>query len=134
MEIKTVPSINTKAFHKLSICYYATRDVMRNGNVDLVHVHAVGPSVFSIFPRLKGIPTVVQTHGLEWKRDKWGFIGKTFFKLSDYSVVFFPTRLPRYPKSRKSIMKNGSDAKSFIFPMESVPWKELLPGGFWKTG
>jgi glycosyltransferase involved in cell wall biosynthesis len=41
---------------------------------------------------LKGIPTVVQTHGLEWKRDKWGPVGKTFFKLADFSAVYFPNR------------------------------------------
>ncbi|MCG6536215.1 MAG: glycosyltransferase, partial [Syntrophales bacterium LBB04] len=76
MEIKTVPSANSKSLHKLSLCYYATRDVLRDGHFDLVHFHAVGPSVFSIFPRLKGIPTIVQTHGLEWMRDTWGIIGK----------------------------------------------------------
>ena len=92
MEIKTVPSINTKAFHKLSICFHATRDVMRRRNADLVHFHAVGPSIFSIFPRLAGIPTVVQVHGLEWMRDKWGLMAKTFFRLSDYTVACFPTK------------------------------------------
>jgi glycosyltransferase involved in cell wall biosynthesis len=90
MTIKTVPSVNTKALHKLSVCYHATIDILRNQDVDLVHVHAVGPSLFSIFPRMKGIPTVVQTHGIEWKREKWGLIGRTFLWLSDYSAVFFP--------------------------------------------
>lgn len=90
MEIRTTPSLNTKALHKLSICYHAIRDVSRRRGVDIIHVHAVGPSLFSILPRIKGIPTVVQTHGLEWKRDRWGFIGKTFFRLADCTAVFFP--------------------------------------------
>ena len=101
MKIRTVPSVNTKMLHKLSICYHATRDVLRNGKVDLVHVHAVGPSIFSIFPRMKGIPSVVQTHGLEWKRDKWGLIGKTFLRLSDYSVVYFPNKATSVSKVQK---------------------------------
>jgi glycosyltransferase involved in cell wall biosynthesis len=90
MEIKTVPSLNTKTLHKLTICFHAIRDVIGKGSIDLVHVHAVGPSLFSIFPRMKGIPTVVQTHGFEWKRDKWGFIGKTLLKIADHSAVYFP--------------------------------------------
>lgn len=90
MEIRTVPSINTKSLHKLSICYLATRDVMLNDRADLVHVHAVGPSLFSFFPRRKGIPTVVQTHGMEWQRDKWGAVGKTFLKLANLTVIHFP--------------------------------------------
>jgi glycosyltransferase involved in cell wall biosynthesis len=90
MQIKTVPSINTRSLHKLSVCFNAVCQVILKNDIDLVHVHAVGPSVFAIFPRLKGIPTVVQTHGLEWKRDKWGAIAKTFFRLADYSAVYFP--------------------------------------------
>ena len=101
MEIRTVPSINTRVLHKLSICFHAIRDVIRQHDVDIVHVHAVGPSLFSIFPRLKGIPTVVQTHGLEWKRDNWGSIGKTFFKLADYTAVYFPHRTTAVSKFQK---------------------------------
>jgi len=102
MEIRTVPSINTKVLHKLSICFNAVRDVIARDDVDLVHVHAVGPSLFSIFPRMKGIPTVVQTHGLEWKRDKWGSIGKTFFKLADYTAIYFPNRTTAVSKVQKN--------------------------------
>lgn len=101
MRIVTVPSINTKTMHKLSICFNATLDVLRRHNADVVHFHAVGPSVFSIFPRLGGIPTVVQAHGLEWKRDKWGIVGKTFFRLSDCTVVCFPNRATAVSKVQK---------------------------------
>ncbi len=101
MQIKTVSSINTKTLHKLSICFNATWDVIRLREADVVHVHAVGPSLFSIFPRLVGIPTVVQTHGLEWKRDKWGLIGQTFFKLADYTALYFPNRTTSVSRVQK---------------------------------
>jgi glycosyltransferase involved in cell wall biosynthesis len=102
MEIKTIPSVNTKALHKLSICFNATLDVLQRRSADIVHVHAVGPSIFSIFPRLVGIPSVVQTHGLEWKRDKWGFFGQSFFKLADYTAVYFPSRTTSVSKIEKN--------------------------------
>jgi glycosyltransferase involved in cell wall biosynthesis len=90
MHIKTVPSLNFKSFHKLSICFHAMLDAVRGNKYDLIHIHAVGPSIFSLFTRLKRIPTVVQTHGLEWKRDKWGPIAKAFFRLADYTAIYFP--------------------------------------------
>lgn len=90
MQIKTVPSINTKTMHKLSICMNAVLDVFSRKDIDIVHIHAVGPSLFSLFTRLRGIPTIVQTHGLEWKRDKWGFLGRNFFKIADLTAVYFP--------------------------------------------
>ena len=92
MELRPVASINTKALHKLSICFNATLDVLKRREADIVHVHAVGPSLFSLFTRLAGLPTVVQTHGLEWKRDKWGFWGKAFLRLAEYTAVYFPHR------------------------------------------
>ena len=101
MQIKTVPSVNTKSLHKLSICFYATCDVLKNRDADIVHVHAIGPSLFSIFPRMVGIPTVVQTHGIEWQRDKWGFAGRTFLKLCDYTAVFFPDKTTAVSKVQK---------------------------------
>ncbi|SPD73175.1 Glycosyl transferase, group 1 [uncultured Desulfobacterium sp.] len=116
MEIRTVPSLNTKAFHKLSICFFATLDVMMRRDVDLVHFHAVGPSVFSIFPRLFGIPTVVQTHGVEWMRDKWGIIGKSFFRLSDYTVAYFPTRATAVSKVQKGYYEKRFDRDIVYIP------------------
>jgi len=134
MQIITIPSINTKALHKLSICYHATCDILRKKHVDLVHVHAVGPSVFSIFPRIKGIPTVVQTHGLEWKRDKWGFIGKTFLRLSDYSVVYFPNKATSVSKVQKQYYKEkfGKDVvyiPNGVSPVDCRPPKWIIEKG-----
>lgn len=106
MEIRTVPSINTKSLHKLSICFHAMRDALKDGGFDIIHVHAVGPSIFAIFPRLKGIPTVVQIHALEWARDKWGVVGKTFFKLADYSAVYFPHRTTSVSKVQKEYFEH----------------------------
>lgn len=102
MKIKTVPSVNTKTLHKISICFNAIVDVLKRREADIAHVHAVGPSLFSIFPRLVGTPSVVQTHGLEWKRDKWGFIGQSFFKMADYTAVYFPNRTTSVSKVQKN--------------------------------
>ena len=127
MQIKTVPSVNTKALHKLSICWHATVDVMRICDADLVHFHAVGPSLFSIFPRMKGIPTVVQTHGLEWQRDKWGLIGKTFLRLSDYSVVYFPSKATSVSKVQKTYYEQKFGREVVYIPNGVSPVERRSP-------
>ena len=93
MDIKILPAINTKSLHKISLVFFSTLHLLIKEKVDIAHFHAVGPSIFSFLPRLKGIKTVVQIHGLEWKRPKWGIIGKTFFMLSDYSAAYFPHKV-----------------------------------------
>ncbi|MBJ6724262.1 glycosyltransferase family 4 protein [Geomesophilobacter sediminis] len=92
MRVKTVPAIRTRALYKLSICLLATLDVVLREKVDLIHFHAIGPSLFSLFPRLFGIPTVVQVHGIERKRDKWGVAGRLCLALAELSV-YFPNRV-----------------------------------------
>lgn len=134
MEIRTVPSVNSKSFHKLSICYRATRDVMAKKNVDIVHVHAVGPSVFAIFPRMVGIPTVVQTHGVEWKRDKWGFIGRTFLKLADYTVVYFPNRATAVSKVQRDYFKEKFGREVLYIPNGVSPVERRSPAWLFEQG
>ena len=106
MRIKTVPSLNTRSMHKMSICFRAVQDVLRDGTFDLVHVHAIGPSVVALAPRLRGIPTVVQTHGLEWKRDKWGPAGKFFFRLAEFSALYFPHRTTAVSLTQQDYFRN----------------------------
>ena len=134
MRIKTVPSLNTKTGHKLSICYNATQDVMRLRDVDLVHVHAVGPSLFSIFPRMVGIPTVVQTHGLEWKRDKWGIIGRTFFRLADYTAVYFPNKTTAVSKVQKQYYEERFGREIVYIPNGVNPVEKRTPNWLLSQG
>jgi glycosyltransferase involved in cell wall biosynthesis len=134
MTIRTVSSVNKKSFHKLSICYHATREVMARNNADIVHVHAVGPSVFSIFPRMVGIPTVVQTHGVEWKRDKWGFIGRTFFKLADYTVVYFPNRATAVSKVQRDYFKEKFGREVLYIPNGVSPLEWRAPAWILEQG
>jgi glycosyltransferase involved in cell wall biosynthesis len=124
MEIKTVPSLNTRAFHKLTICFHAICNVINGCDVDLVHIHAVGPSVFSIFTRLKGIPTVVQTHGFEWKRDKWGLLAKCFLKLADFTAVYFPHKTTSVSRVQKEYYEQKFGKKiDYIPPGVNLPKK-----------
>jgi glycosyltransferase involved in cell wall biosynthesis len=134
MVIRTVPSINSKSFHKLSICYHATRDVIKRKNADIVHVHAVGPSLFSIFPRMVGIPTIVQAHGLEWKRDKWGFIGRTFFKLADYTVVYFPNKATAVSKVQRNYYKEKFGREVLYIPNGVSPVERRSPDWILEQG
>jgi glycosyltransferase involved in cell wall biosynthesis len=124
IEIRTVPSINTKALHKLSICFNATRDIMKSKDADIVHFHAVGPSAFSILPRMRGIPTIVQAHGVEWMRDKWGIIGKTFFRFSDYTVAYFPTKATAVSRVQKEYYE-GRFGKEIVYIPNGVSPVEL---------
>lgn len=107
MQIKIMPSINTKSFQKPSLTLCSSLNQFFEKDIHIVHYHAVGPSLFSFMPRLIGRKTVVQIHGLEWKRAKWGFLAKAFFKANDYSAMCFPNRITAVSK----VLKNYYETK-----------------------
>jgi glycosyltransferase involved in cell wall biosynthesis len=116
MDVRTVWSLNTRSLHKLSTCASAVYDVLRGNDTDIAHIHAVGPSIFSLLTRAKRIPTVVQTHGLEWKRDKWGAIGKAFFRLADFSAVYFPDKTTSVSKLQKRYYERKFNREVIYIP------------------
>ena len=62
------------------------------GNYDIIQFHALGPSFFSIIPRLFGKRTVVSVRGLDWRREKWGRFASWFLRKCEYCAVHFPSK------------------------------------------
>ena len=95
MRIIQVPSIKVRSMEKLSAAFMASLFQIAERDVDLVHFHAFGPSAFAAIPRLFGCKVIVQGHGLEWKRSRWGRSGQ--WKNSR------PLLWPVYSKSRSGM-------------------------------
>jgi glycosyltransferase involved in cell wall biosynthesis len=57
---------------------------------DVIHFHALGPSLFSFLPRLATTSKVVVTcHGLDWQREKWGQFSSRLIRLGEKTAVRF---------------------------------------------
>jgi glycosyltransferase involved in cell wall biosynthesis len=56
----------------------------RNSRPDLIHVHAIGPSLLVPFMRLLGMKVVMTNHGPDYERGKWGFLAKKILFLGEY--------------------------------------------------
>ena len=89
MRLVHLPSIPTKNLDAITHSFLATLAVLST-HYDIVHFHSTGNSVFAYLPRLRGMKTVVQSHGLDWQRAKWGRFAKLYLRLTDYSTVSFP--------------------------------------------
>ena len=64
-------------------------NVIRNGNYDVVHIHAEGPAFFSFIPKLLGKKVVVTVHGLDWDRAKWGKFASWYIRTGEKNAVKF---------------------------------------------
>ncbi len=75
MRVRYVPTAPTKHLEALVHSGLSTAAAMlpRRDAPDVLHYHAIGPSVFTPLPRLLSTRRVVLTvHGLDYDRDKWG--------------------------------------------------------------
>lgn len=86
-----IPSVRTKHLDTATHCALSLPHVLAQ-RYDIVHFHALGPSIFASIPRIFGAKTAVTVHGLDWQREKWGKIATWILKRCEHSSVFFPSR------------------------------------------
>lgn len=76
VRVISLPSLSLKGFDALSCSLLGTLSTIvgfRTHPYDIVHFHALGPSLFCGLSRLGAQAGVVATcHGLDWARAKWG--------------------------------------------------------------
>ncbi|WP_189533609.1 DUF1972 domain-containing protein [Paludibacterium paludis] len=61
--------------------WLATRHAARHR--DLCLTLGYNTAIFCAWLRLKGIPNLINMDGIEWKRQKWGWVAKTWFWLNE---------------------------------------------------
>jgi glycosyltransferase involved in cell wall biosynthesis len=60
---------------------------------DILHIHAVGPSLFTPFARLLGMKVVVTNHGPDYVREKWSLPAKIFLKFCERMGMLFANEI-----------------------------------------
>jgi glycosyltransferase involved in cell wall biosynthesis len=61
----------------------------RRLNVDILHVHAIGPALVVPFARMLGLKVVFTHHGQDYNREKWGKAAKAALKLGERMGCMF---------------------------------------------
>jgi len=91
VRIRRLPSINTKHLDALTHTAVASVAALF-ADLDVVHYHALGPSVFSWVPRLAGRRTVAHVHGLDWQRAKWSSFARGCLLAAERATMYAPNR------------------------------------------
>jgi glycosyltransferase involved in cell wall biosynthesis len=127
------PSLHTKHFDTITHVTWATLEAMFR-RYDIVHFHALGPSLFSSLPRLTGARTVVTVHGLDWQREKWGRAAAWFLRQCEGPAVLFPNRTIVVSKTLRDYFRKQHRAEVAYIPNGTVlsqprPARKILPLG-----
>lgn len=101
-------------------------------HADVLHVHAIGPSIMVPMARMLGMKVVMTNHGPDYDRGKWGKMAKTVLKTGEkwgtkysHRVIVISTVIAdilrnRYGRSDTDLIYNGvntppkSDSTEYI--------------------
>lgn len=50
---------------------------------DIIHFHAIGPSIFVVLAKMLGLKVVSTHHGFDYEREKWGRFAKLILKVGE---------------------------------------------------
>jgi len=93
VKLVTLATIKGKNWETFVHSLLATLHAIIIGQYDLIYYLGVGSALFSFLPRLFGTKTVVNVDGLDWRREKWGIIGKAYLAISEYVATIFPSEV-----------------------------------------
>jgi glycosyltransferase involved in cell wall biosynthesis len=92
VKLVVLPTIRHKYFDTIIHSFLSTLHVLPQ-EYDVILLCNAANSVFSLAPRLLGTPTLVNVDGLERKRKKWNWIGRTYYLVSEWLSTFLPTAI-----------------------------------------
>ena len=111
MKRVSLPNINSKSLdtlsHTLISCWHA---LFQNFDVYMIFNAANSPAVMPL--RLFGKTISINTDGVEWKRSKWGYLGRSFYKVSEKISCFIANRIVTDSKGMKNYYLNAYNTDS----------------------
>ena len=127
------PSIHTKHLDTASHVTWCALEAMAR-RYDIIHFHALGPSLFAALPRLTGARTVVTVHGLDWQREKWGRLASWVLRQCEVPATRFPNRTIVVSKTLRDYFRQHHHCETRFIPngtnlLPARPAKRILQLG-----
>jgi glycosyltransferase involved in cell wall biosynthesis len=92
VRLRYLPTIRHKYFDTLAHTFVSTLDLLLHRRDVALYCNGAN-AVFTILPRLVGIPTALNVDGLERKRQKWNRLAKTWYLISELLATFCPSAI-----------------------------------------
>jgi glycosyltransferase involved in cell wall biosynthesis len=129
MKLVHLPNLEKKTLDTMSHTFLSVWHALF-GRYDIYMVFNAANSFFLLPLRLAGKTIAINTDGLEWKRSKWGFAGKTYYKLAEKVSCLLANRLVSDSKGMRAYYKDthGMDSTEIAYgaPIQSTDSSRLI--------
>lgn len=114
-----LPSTRIKGFEAVFHTFLCCLHLLFN-RVDVVHVHNIGPGMFTPLLRMFGMRVVITYHSPNYEHKKWGRVAKMILRMSEYLALRFSSKVifvnkfqmakaPGYAQRKSVYIPNGID-------------------------
>jgi glycosyltransferase involved in cell wall biosynthesis len=128
-----LPSVPTKNLDAITHSFLCSIAVLFE-KPDVVHIHSTGNSIYALWLRVFGLKVLVQSHGLDWQRAKWGKIAKAYLKFTDFSTVNFPNAISAVSIKMKHYYENRFKREVVYIPNGVNICRHVEPNEILKFG
>ena len=89
VELQYLPTIRHKYLDTLVHTFFSTLHLLRHRTDVALYCNAAN-AIFTILPRVMGIPVALNVDGIERKRKKWNLAARAWYRVSEYLSTIFP--------------------------------------------
>jgi len=97
------------------------------GGYSIVYMNLIGLSVLGFIPILFGKKLIIQVHGLDFNRDKWGKLARKILKFSCYTTVWFADRILCVSVEDQAYFKRRFGVPCILIPNGVTEKESLTP-------
>lgn len=115
VKLMAVPCLKNKYFETIFhtfIGLFAARRL----RPDILHIHAVGPSLFVPLARLLGLKVVMTNHGPDYKRKKWGILARLILRSGEAAGSLCSNAVICISEHIASAIKKRYGKNPFVIP------------------
>lgn len=87
--LEYLPTVRHKYFDTIAHTFLSTLHLTAKRYDVALYCNAAN-AIFTLVPRLLGVPTVLNVDGLERKRKKWNWMARTWYLMSERLATWFP--------------------------------------------
>ena len=125
VEVYRTLTFRKQALNAMVASVTATFSALRR-RYDVLHFHALGPSVMIAVAKLFGRKTVATVHGLDWQRAKWNRFASAYLKLGERIIAKYADEVIVLSENVRQYFKATYGRDTVFIENAIVPIK-LLP-------
>lgn len=118
VDLVRLPIIKSSGIEAVAHTGMAVLHAKRVG-AKLIHIHAIGPAIWSQFARKLGLAVVVTHHGFDYRREKWGEAARMILRAGERMAI----------QSAHAIIVISREIQNEMLSRGALGIVELIPNG-----